>query len=59
MRAILAGGPVDEHHGRYVIAAADDRAAAAWVDHDPAVNAGIFRADVTPWQVFNRQSVRR
>jgi uncharacterized protein YciI len=55
---VLAGGPVDAHHGRYVIAAADARAAAAWVAADPAVLAGTVRVTITGWQAFHRQSAR-
>jgi len=56
---LLGGGPVDAHHGRYVISAADDRAAAAWVDADPAVASGVFRGEIVRWQTFNRQKARR
>jgi uncharacterized protein YciI len=51
---LLAGGPVDGHQGRYIIAAADQSAAERWTEADPAVAAGILHPEVIGWQAFNR-----
>jgi uncharacterized protein YciI len=55
---VLAGGPVDDHQGRYIVAAADQAAVDRWVQSDPGITAGIFRAEVIGWQPFNRQGAR-
>jgi uncharacterized protein YciI len=55
---VLAGGPVDAHHGRYIVTAPDRAAVDAWVKHDPAVTAEVVRVEVTGWEVFNRRSPR-
>jgi uncharacterized protein YciI len=52
---VIAGGPVDSHQGRYVIAAADLGAAERWVHADPAVSAQILHPEIIGWQAFNRQ----
>ena len=52
---VLAGGPVDGHQGRYIVAAADGAAAARWVQADPAVVADVLHPEVIGWQAFNRQ----
>jgi uncharacterized protein YciI len=57
--ALVAGGPVDAHHGRYLVAAADRAAAEAWVKSDPAVIAQTVRVEITPWNLFNHQSPKR
>lgn len=54
---LLVGGPAGDEHGRYVIAATDDEAAATIVDGDPSVARGLFEVDVVPWAPFARQSV--
>lgn len=53
---LLAGGPVHEHQGRYIIAAADDTAARKIIADDPGVSSGLFRVELKPWQALNRQS---
>jgi uncharacterized protein YciI len=52
---LIAGGPVDGHQGRYIIAAADLAAAELWVQADPAVVAQILHPEVIGWHAFNRQ----
>lgn len=54
---VLAGGPVHDTLGRYVITAGSDAGAQALVDADPAVSSGIFAPVVHPWSVLARQSV--
>jgi uncharacterized protein YciI len=56
---LVAGGPVDAHHGRYVIAVADAKAAEAFIAKDPAVTSGIMKASMVHWQVFNHQAASR
>lgn len=55
---LLAGGVVDAHHGRYIVAAADRAAAEAWTKADPAVRDDVLRPEITEWTPFERQSVR-
>jgi uncharacterized protein YciI len=52
---LLAGGPVDGHQGRYVVAGANQAAVERWVQADPAVLADILHPEILGWQVFNRQ----
>jgi uncharacterized protein YciI len=52
---LIAGGPVDGHQGRYIVAAADRAAAERWVQTDPAVIAGVLHPEIIGWQAFNRQ----
>jgi uncharacterized protein YciI len=58
-RALVAGGPVDAHHGRYLLSLADRAGAEAWVKADPAVAAETVHVEITPWEVFDRQSPLR
>ena len=51
---LLAGrttAPIDESFGIVVFAAADDRAAQALVDGDPAVARGVMSAELFPYRV--------
>ncbi len=54
---LLAGGPVSDDEGRYVITAADQAAAEAVAAADPGVTAGVLSMTVRPWGPFARQSV--
>lgn len=54
---LLAGGPVSEDEGRYVITAADQAAAEAVAATDPGVTSGVLSMIVRPWGPFARQSV--
>lgn len=53
---VLAGGPAGSG-GRYLIDAADEAAAQAFVAADPGVTGGVFAPKIRPWQTFNRQGV--
>lgn len=54
---LLAGGPVSEEAGRYVVAAPDASAADALVADDPGVTSGVLSVAIRPWGPFARQSV--
>ena len=53
---VLAGGPAGQG-GRYLIDAADETAARAFVAADPGVTGGVFAPKIRPWQTFNRQGL--
>jgi uncharacterized protein YciI len=53
---LLAGGPVDDHQGRYIVAAANQAAVERWVNADPAVTSEVLHPETIAWQAFNRQS---
>jgi uncharacterized protein YciI len=55
---LLAGGPVDDHQGRYIVAAANQAAVERWVEADPAVASRLLHAEIIGWQAFNRQTTR-
>lgn len=54
---LLAGGPVDEASGRYIVALPDADAADAWAAADPTVVDGLFEVEIKPWLPLQRQSV--
>lgn len=53
--ALLAGGPVTDRQGRYIVAADNLGAAYALIGADPGVRDGVFLPGVQPWSPFNRQ----
>lgn len=54
---IVAGGPVDSSHGRYIANAADRAAVDSMISADPATQSGVFQVQVKDWSLFNHQSV--
>ena len=55
---LLAGGPVSDTQGRYIIAAENTAVAYKLVSDDPAVQANTFVVQVKPWAPFNRQGLK-
>jgi len=55
---LLAGGPVSDTHGRYIVAAANTAAVYTIIGQDPAVRANTFVVQVKPWAPFNRQGLK-
>ncbi len=55
---LLAGGPVTDVQGRYIIAADNTASAYKFVGDDPAVRANTFIVQVKPWMPFNRQGLK-
>lgn len=53
---LVAGGPVSDTEGRYIVAVQDQAAADRFVSTDPGVKSGIFAVKVRPWQPFMLQS---
>jgi len=56
---LLAGGPVSEQQGRYIVAAESVAAAYSMIGQDPAVKENLFVVQVKPWAPFNRQRRNR
>ena len=60
-KAVIAGpfGDDTELAGIFILRASSSDEAKTWVDHDPAVKAGLFVADVRPWwseDVFKKRN---
>ena len=55
---VLAGGPVGDEAGRYIVAAVDAAAVDALVAADPGVTSGILEVTIHPWGVLDRQGPR-
>ncbi len=53
---LLAGGPVDDTAGRYIVALPDAATAEDWVDADPTVANGLFVVETKPWLALLRQA---
>ncbi len=54
--ALIAGGPVSDVMGRYVVVAADEEGARAMVEADPGVQSGVFEVSIMGWTPLQRQS---
>lgn len=54
---LLAGGPLSETEGLYLIAATDMETAQKFVQDDPAVRNGLFNVNVQTWAVMQRQGL--
>jgi len=56
---LLAGGPVTDQQGRYIVAAENVANVYSMIGQDPAVKENLFVVQVKPWAPFNRQSIKR
>jgi len=55
--SLLAGGPVTDMQGRYIVAANDLADIDRIVKSDPSVADSIFSVQIKPWEPFNRQGL--